>query len=373
MNEIKIAVIQGDGVGPEMLQPALDVLKEIGHLWNHSMELDIVPACGETIESCYDPLPADSLRRCREAGAVLFSNSGLEKYKRLPLDKRPEYALLKLRRELKATTNIRPIHIYKNLSQLSPLKQCRIEKGVDIVFVRDIAGGVLCSPKFCSMGAGGMEAYEREYYNEKIVLDTAELAFRLAQQRRGKLLSLDKANVLESSRLWRKSVAQVGNRYPRVKLENCFIDTAAMRLIAEPWVFDTVVTSNLFGDIIADEGAQITGTPRLYASAELSSGGSAIYTPNQLHEADESLIGRDRVNPIGMIMAAALMLRISFGLDQEAKTVEKAVENVLKAGYSTEDLMLPGRILVGTRQMGERIITEIKRIKMDYRETGVRK
>ena len=256
MSEIKAAVIQGDGVGPEMIRPALELLKAVARLWDHELKLDIVPACGETIECCNDPLPEESLNRCKEAPAVLFGNSGLERYRKLPLDKRPEHALLSLRRELKVTTNIRPVAIYQELSSLSPLKERQLEKGVDIVFVRDIVGGVLCSPKFCSTGTEGREAYEREYYNEKIVLDTADIAFRLAQGRSGRLISLDKANVLESSRLWRKSVSQVGSRYPEVKLEHCFIDTAAMRLIAEPWEFDTVVTSNLFGDIIADAGAQ---------------------------------------------------------------------------------------------------------------------
>ena len=158
MSEIKAAVIQGDGVGPEMIRPALELLKAVARLWDHELKLDIVPACGETIECCNDPLPEESLNRCKEAGAVLFGNSGLEKYRKLPLDKRPEHALLRLRRELKVTTNIRPVSIYRELSQLSPLKERQIEKGVDIVFVRDIVGGVLCSPKFCSTGTGGMEA-----------------------------------------------------------------------------------------------------------------------------------------------------------------------------------------------------------------------
>lgn len=362
MSEINAAVIRGDGVGPEMIGPALELLKTVGRLWGHSVKLDIVPACGETIERCGDPLPEESLNRCKEAPAVLFGNSGLEKYRKLPLDKRPEHALLRLRRELKVTTNIRPVSIYQELSSLSPLKERQLEKGVDIVFVRDIVGGVLCSPKFCSTGTGGREAYEREYYNEKIVLDTADIAFRLAQGRRGRLISLDKANVLESSRLWRKSVSQVGSRYPQVALTHCFIDTAAMRLIAKPWEFDTVVTSNLFGDIIADEGAQITGTPRLYASAEISAAGAAIYTPNQLHEADESLIGKDLVNPIGMIQAAALMLKMTFGLREEAEALKEAVARVLKAGYSTKDVMLTGRTLAGTRQMGELIEKELEKI-----------
>ncbi len=368
MSQLNVAVIEGDGVGPEMMAEALKVLEAVSRLWNHKLRLSKVSACGQAIDRCGDPLPEESLNCCKQAGAVLFGNSGLEKYKAYPLEKRPEYALLRLRKELGVTTNIRPVHIYPQLAALSPLKERQIGQGVDIVFVRDIVGGVLCSPKYRSTGAGGREAYEREYYNERIVLDTADIAFKLAAQRRGRLISLDKANVLESSRLWRKSVTQVASSYPRVQLDHCFIDTAAMRLIARPWEFDTVVTSNLFGDIIADEGAQITGTPRLFASAEISAGGGAIYTPNQLHEADESLIGTDQINPLGMIQAVALMLDMTFGLKEEAKALTKAVERVIGDGYSTVDLMCPGRVLVGTRQMGRLVIEKLEKEAIEGKE-----
>lgn len=183
MSSMDIAVIQGDGVGPEMTQPAMDILKAVGRIYGHKVKLHLVPACGTTIESCNDPLPEESLNICKNAQAVLFGNSGLEKYKSLPLNKRPEHALLSLRRALGVTTNIRPVCIDPKLSGLSPLKQTQIKKGVDIVFVRDIVGGVFCSEQVKSIGSWGPEAYEREYYNEKIVLDTAEIAFQLAQSR----------------------------------------------------------------------------------------------------------------------------------------------------------------------------------------------
>lgn len=371
MSRLNIAVIAGDGVGPEMMEPAIKVLETVSCLGSHELELSVVPACGQTIDSCGDPLPETSLNRCRQAKAVLFGNSGLEKYKDYPLEKRPEYALLKLRRELGVTANIRPVHIYPELAALSPLKERQLERGVDIVFVRDIVGGVLCSQKYRSKGAGGLEAYEREYYNEKIVLDTARIAFRLAKQRGGKLVSLDKANVLESSRLWRDMMARTAADFPQVRLEHCFIDTAAMRLLDCPWEFDTVAASNLFGDIIADEGTQLTGTPRLFASAEISAAGPAVYTPNQLHEADESLVGRDQVNPIGMIQAAGLMLDMTFGLRTEAEVLTKAIKQVIAAGYSTGDLMCPGRILTGTRQMGQLVAEALKEEWGRRKESGV--
>ena len=360
MSHLKIAVIEGDGVGPEMMAPALNLLQAVGRIYGHTVDLIKVCACGEAIERWGDPLPENSLKICRQSRAVLFGNSGLERYKNLPLDRRPEYALLKLRRELGVTTNIRPVRIFPSLSELSPLKRRQTERGLDMVFVRDIVGGVFCSSKVCSVGQWGLEAYEREYYNEKIVMDTAKIAFEIADSRRKKVASLDKANVLESSRLWRKSVTRAGAAYPEIQLSHCFIDTAAMQLIACPWEFDVVVTSNLFGDIIADEGAALTGVPRLYASAEISQKGAAIYTPNQLHEADESLIGKDRVNPIGMIQAAALMLRLTFELETEAAALEEAATRVIDAGYGTEDLYLPGRKTVGTAELGELIRKELE-------------
>lgn len=269
------------------------------------------------LESGKEPLPQESLKICTQVPAVLFGNSGLKKYQDKPLEERPEYALLVLRKVLQVSTNIRPVRMYPSLKCFSPLKAERLESGMDVAFVRDIAGGVFCSAKVSGNGEGGKEAYEYEYYNEAIVKKTASTAFKLAKSRKGKVTNLDKSNVLGSSRLWRQTVQQVAEDFPDVELENLYIDNAAMELIRNPGRFDVFVTSNLFGDIISDEGTELTGTPYLYPSAELSNTEQGIYTPNQLHYPDESVIGKNVVDPIGMIAAAARCC--AFPLDWKLK------------------------------------------------------
>ena len=204
--EMNIAVIPGDGIGPEITTAAIIVLEAIAEKYGHVLNLQYVKACSQSVEESGEPLPKEALETCLQADAVLLGNTGLEKYKNLPLSKRPEYALLKLRKELKVTTNIRPVHVYPELKLLSPLNQNALSKGLDYLFVRDIAGGVLCSDQVKGEGENGPEAYEYEYYNQKIVEETAGFAFELAKARKGKVVSLDKANVLGSSRLWRKTV-----------------------------------------------------------------------------------------------------------------------------------------------------------------------
>lgn len=361
--KLEVAVIKGDGVGPEMMDQATAILEEICRIYGHGLELISVPACSLTIEFGYSPLPEESLKRCQSVPAVLFGNTGLRKYRNLPLEKRPEAALMLLRKGMKVTTNIRPVRCYPELSCFSPLKDRILERGVDLVFVRDIVGGILCSEKMKRTGVYGQEAYEYEYYNEKIVTDTARIAFRLAEERRKIVASLDKSNVLESSRLWRNTVQKVSQDYPGICLQHDYIDHAAMCIMEAPHQYDVLVTSNVFGDIIADEGTQMTGTPYLYASAEVNREGQGIYTPNQLHHPDETLIGKNRVNPVGMIAAAALMLRYTFGLEEEAVCVEESIRRVISKGYGTEDIWLDGRQLVPTDEMGKAIRKEICRWK----------
>lgn len=356
-----IAVIYGDGVGPEMMEPALRILGVICGKYGHRMEIQPVLAAGRAIDLCGDPFPEESVEVCRKADAVLFGNVGLKRYQHLPEDKRPESVLLKLRKALHVTTNIRPVRLYKSLNGFSPVKESIIKNGMDIAFVRDIAGGILNSNKVRGQGAHGQEAYEYEYYNEEIVKRTAEIAFELAGKRKKQVLSLDKANVLESSRLWRQTVETVKQSYPETGLSHCYVDTAAMWLLRNPWKYDVVLSSNMFGDIIADEGTEISGTPFLYGSAEISAEGRGIYTPNQLHWSDESTVGRQIVNPIGMIEAVTLMLRFSFHMEQEADEIEKAIERVVSCGYATPDIQAKGSIAVGTDEMGELISKELER------------
>ena len=332
--EMNIAVIPGDGIGPEITMAAITALEAVASKYGHVLNLQYVKACSESVEELGEPLPQTSLETCLNADAVLLGNTGLEKYKNLPLSKRPEYALLKLRKELKVTTNIRPVHVYPELKLLSPLNQNALSKGLDYLFVRDIAGG------------------EYEYYNQKIVEETAGFAFELAKARKGKVVSLDKANVLGSSRLWRKTVTEIGKEYPEVELTHEYIDSAALKLIRMPWYYDVILTSNLFGDIISDEGTGLTGTAGLFGSAELAASGKGLYTPNQLHYPDESVIGQQKVSPVGMIMALALMLRCTFHLEQEAAAIEKAVEKVLEQKFITEDMYYKGAKKVKTQEFG---------------------
>lgn len=360
--EIKAAIVCGDGVGPEMMGAALSALQTVCQKFSHTLSVYPVCACSEALEQGMDPLPDASLAQCLAVPAVLFGNTGLEKYRDRPLEERPEGALMKLRRSLAVTTNIRPVCCYPELSDFSPLKESVLAKGLDFVFVRDIAGGVLCSERVNGEGKYGREAYEYEYYNESIVSDTAHIAMELALKRKGRIANLDKSNVLASSRLWRKTVSRVAEEYPGLQLKHYYIDNAAMQIMEKPQDFDVLLTSNLFGDIISDEGTQMTGTPYLFGSAEISRNGHAIYTPNQLHHPDESVIGKNIVNPIGMISAAAMMLRFSFGLEREARVVENAVREVIRNGAATKDIWLPGRKLLGTEEMGQAVCSAIRRM-----------
>lgn len=358
--EMNIAVIPGDGIGPEITTAAITVLEAIAEKYGHMLNLQYVKACSQSVEESGEPLPKEALETCLQADAVLLGNTGLEKYKNLPLSKRPEYALLKLRKELKVTTNIRPVHVYPELKLLSPLNQNALSKGLDYLFVRDIAGGVLCSDQVKGEGENGPEAYEYEYYNQKIVEETAGFAFELAKVRKGKVVSLDKANVLGSSRLWRKTVTEIGKEYPEVELTHEYIDSAALKLIRMPWYYDVILTSNLFGDIISDEGTGLTGTAGLFGSAELAASGKGLYTPNQLHYPDESVIGQQKVSPVGMIMALALMLQCTFHLEQEAAAIEKAVEKVLEQKFITEDMYYKGAKKIKTQEFGFNVARTIK-------------
>lgn len=358
--EMNIAVISGDGIGPEITTAAITVLEAIAEKYGHMLNLQYVKACSQSVEESGEPLPKEALETCLQADAVLLGNTGLEKYKNLPLSKRPEYALLKLRKELKVTTNIRPVHVYPELKLLSPLNQNALSKGLDYLFVRDIAGGVLCSDQVKGEGENGPEAYEYEYYNQKIVEETAGFAFELAKARKGKVVSLDKANVLGSSRLWRKTVTEIGKEYPKVELTHEYIDSAALKLIRMPWYYDVILTSNLFGDIISDEGTGLTGTAGLFGSAELAASGKGLYTPNQLHYPDESVIGQQKVSPVGMIMALALMLQCTFHLEQEAAAIEKAVEKVLEQKFITEDMYYKGAKKIKTQEFGFNVARTIK-------------
>lgn len=355
----EIAVINGDGIGKEIITEAVKVLDAVKVKYNHEFTYHEVLGGGEAVDKTGSPLPDETVEVCQRCKGTLIGNVGGSKWKNLPLELNPVRALLQLRKKIDATINLRPIRLDKELFALSPLKERVLGDGIDIIMVRDIMGGMICSKRLTDDGFYGREASDIEYYNESIVKNIAKMGFELAMKRRKKLASLDKANVLASSKLWRTVVTEVSKQYPEVKVEHYLVDNASMEVIKRPGDFDVIIASNIFGDILADEISQITGVADMLGSAEISNNGDGIYTPNQLHNPDESLIGNNCADPIGMISAAALMLRHSLGLNEEADAVETAVRKVISKGYATKDIYVEGKILVSTSEMGTLIASAI--------------
>lgn len=312
-------------------------------------------AAGEAVDKFNNPLPEKSIETCIKSDAILFANLGGSRWANNPIEKMPEKSLVELRKIINTTINIRPIDLNLELVEFSPLKSEIIKLGMDVVFIRDLIGGMINGEKTRGIGPNGKEASDLEYYNEEIVRGVAEYGLKLAQKRNKYLVSLDKANILASSQLWRETVNEAAKNFPDVKVEHIIVDNAAMEVLKRPGEFDVMITSAMFGDIIADELSQITGIASNLASIDLSPSGKGIYTPNQLHYPDESIIGLNKVNPIGFIKAAACMLRYSLGLNHEADAIEKSISNVISLGYATEDFCTEGRTKVTTSEMGDLI------------------
>lgn len=360
--EYKIALIKGDGIGPEITAQAVKVLDSISDIYGYKFKIENVVGAGEAVDKYGEPLPEKSLKSCIESDAIIIGNLGGSKWDNIELDKKPVKAILKLREALKVSTNLRPIFLNKNLIELSPLKADIIKNGIDILVVRDIAGGMLCADKNYGRGKYGREASDLEYYNEDIIKKSANRAFKSALTRRNKVASIDKSNVLASSKLWKEVMNEKSKEYSDVKVTHHLVDSAAMEVIINPSKFDVIVTSNMFGDILADELSQITGASSMLGSAEIDESGKGIFTPNQLHYPDESIIGKDEANPIGMIMSLALMLRYSFNLEKEASLIEKAVDEVIENGYVTKDLYIDGKKVVGTEKIGDLIVDSLYKL-----------
>lgn len=366
----KIALIKGDGIGPEISREAVKVLKEIGKIYDHNFEINQVSGAGDAVDKYGDPLPQESLNTCINSDAVLIGNIGGSKWNDIPLEKKPVKSILKIRKALNLTSNLRTITLNSNLKMFSPLKEDIISKGIDILVVRDLAGSVICGEKKNGEGKFGREASDLEYYNEEIIRKSALRAFDAAEDRRNLVSSIDKSNVLASSMLWKEIINETSKDYKDVKVKHHLVDTAAMEVILNPEKFDVIVTTNMFGDILADELSQITGTACMLPSAELNENGKGIYTPNQLHYPDESIIGKDRANPIGLISSVAMMLRYSFDLKEEAKVVERAIDKAIDLGYRTEDIFTIGNKLVGTQIMGDIICKCIRELVKEDLETN---
>lgn len=353
MGEYKIAVIQGDGIGPEVTQEAVNVLKAIGEKFQHNFTFEYALAGGCAIDACGECLPKETLEICKQADSVMLGAVGGPKWDNVPNAQRPEKALLGLRAELELFSNLRPAKIYDALADACPLKGEIVEGGLDLLIVRELTGGIYFGERGYRQGKYGEEAYDVETYSEVEIKRILKNAFEVAMQRDKKVCCVDKANVLETSRLWRKVGEEMKNDYPQVELTYMYVDNAAMQLVRNPKQFDVMVTSNMFGDILSDEASMITGSIGLLPSASLGEGTFGMYEP--IHGSAPDIAGQNKANPIAAILSVAMMLKYSFHLEKEAEAIETAVKTILEKGMRTPDIFSQGTTLLGTKEMGQAI------------------
>ena len=352
-----IAVIRGDGIGPEIMEQAIKVLSAAGEKFGHSFVFTEAPMGGNAYDAFGDPLPPKSLEACLAADSVLLSAVGGPKWDTVSKEMRPERGLLRLRSAMGLYSNLRPAKIIPQLRQASPLKPSIVEKGIDFVVVRELIGGAYFGEHSTKTVDGEEYASDIMGYSTHEIERIAHVAFQTAQKRRGRVCSVDKANVLDSSKLWRRVVERVSREYPQVELSNMYVDNCAMQLVRNPSQFDVIVTENLFGDILSDEASQICGSIWMIPSSSLGEGSRGLYEP--IHGSAPDIAGTDAANPMGMILSCAMMLRYSFDMETEAQAIENAVEAVLEAGYRTGDTMSEGMKILGCKAMGEEISQRI--------------
>lgn len=358
--EIKITVVAGDGIGPEVTREAMEILDSVGQLNGHKFQFVEMPIGGVAIKQHGSPLPAATLDAALDSDAVLLGAVGGNEFNTLPPSERPEAGLLQLRHALGGFANLRPSVAYSALSNNSPLRP-EVTEGADILFVRELLGGLYFGePRSWDKEAG--VALNTMRYTRNEVVRVARIAFELAQKRRRKITSVDKANVLEVSQLWRATVIEVATEYPDVTLEHQYVDACAMHLMNTPRNFDVVLTENLFGDILSDEAAVITGSLGMLPSGTIG-GKVNLYEP--VHGSAPDIAGTGKANPLGAILTAAMLLRHSAGLEQDAQAIEAAVQGVLARGYRTADLARanqPGQQIVTTREMGKLVFEALNDI-----------
>jgi len=358
MAELNIALVKGDGIGPDIVDEAVAVLNKVGSLYGHTFNFTEAIAGGAAIDRFGDPLPDETVDACLKADSVLLGAVGGPNWDNLPGHLRPEKALLGLRSALGLYANIRPAILYPALQSACPLKDSITAGGLDLVVVRELTGGLYYGEKGRKQTADmGEAAYDTMIYSEKEAERIGRTAFELARKRRKKLVSVDKANVLESSRLWREVMHKIKDNYPDVEYSDMLVDNAAMQLVRNPGQFDVIVTENTFGDILSDEASMITGSIGMLPSASLGEGTRGLYEP--IHGSAPDIAGRDIANPIATILSAAMMLRLSFNLAKEADAIEAAVLNVLNDGLRTADFS-NGSCTVGTKAMGTAIRDRIQ-------------
>lgn len=355
--QANIAIIKGDGIGVEIINSALGVLKKVEQKFNHSFECREVLMGGAAIDAAGEPLPNETLKVCKESNAVLFGAIGGAKWDKQPPHNRPEAGLLRLRKELGLFANLRPATLFPQLADSSPLKAEILAKGIDFIMVRELIGGIYFGEHKRIESEGEQIAQDTLLYSTSQVVQIIKVAFELANSRAKRLVCVDKANVLESSRLWREVVQEVAKSYPTVNFEFMLVDNAAMQLCKNPAQFDVIVTENMFGDILSDEASVLTGSLGVLPSASLRDDKFGLYEP--IHGSAPDIAGKDLANPIGTILSFAMLLELSLGLANEAKAVRNAINVVLDKGYRTADIMSEGCKQVGCVKMGELICAHL--------------
>ena len=351
-----IALLHGDGIGPEIVNSAVRVLDAVAAKYGHSFNFTPYDIGGVAIDKYGVPLPEETVKGCLEADSVLLGAVGGPKWDTLPGNLRPEKALLGIRAAMELFTNLRPAKLYPALKGDCPLREDIVAQGFDIMIVRELTGGIYFGERGMREGKYGEEAYDTECYSRMEIERIARVAFETARKRNKKLVSIDKANVLESSRLWRKIVHEIAAEYPDVECTDMLVDNAAMQLVRNPAQFDVIVTSNMFGDILSDEASQITGSIGMLPSASLNATTKGLYEP--IHGSAPDIAGQNKANPIATVLSAAMMLLYSFGLSKESESIVEAVNKVLEAGYRTADLAHGGEYL-STVEMTDKIIKNL--------------
>ena len=359
--EKNIAVIKGDGIGPEIVNEALKVLNAISRKYNHTFHYREILMGGASIDAYGVPLTDEAIQVAQNSDAVLLGSIGgdtnTSPWYQLEPALRPEAGLLKIRKELNLFANLRPAYLYDELKGACPLKEEITEGGFDMMIMRELTGGLYFGARETKGVNGQMVAHDNLIYSENEIRRIAIRGFDIAMKRRKKVTSVDKANVLDTSRLWRKVVNEVAKDYPSVEVEHMLVDNCAMQLVKNPRQFDVILTENMFGDILSDEASMVTGSIGMLSSASLRDDKLGMYEPS--HGSAPDIAGKNIANPIATILSAAMMLRYSFDMDQEAEAIERAIEKVLKDGYRTIDIMSDGQTKVSCSQMGDLIVERL--------------
>ena len=357
MKNYKIGLLRGDGIGPEIVDSAVRVLEAVGKKYALSFTFTPYLIGGAAIDACGEPLPQETVKGCLESDSVLLGAVGGPKWDNLDGNMRPEKALLGIRSAMGLFTNLRPAKLYPALKDECPLRADIVENGFDIMIVRELTGGIYFGERGYRNGKYGEEAYDTEAYSRMEIERIMRVAFETARKRRKKLTSIDKANVLETSRLWRKIAHEIAKEYPDVELSDMLVDNAAMQLVRNPSQFDVIVTSNMFGDILSDEASQITGSIGMLPSASLGNSACGLYEP--IHGSAPDIAGQNKANPIATILSAAMLLLYAFNLKTESEAIVNAVDKVLNAGYRTADLSRGKTCPLTTTEMTDKIIENL--------------